>query len=182
MTDEQAPTQGTVGEVEDLRISAFWQAARGHVGLGKMDAVMGGTPDDVVPPPSWSYGDGAAADELLGRVLDGTKSGTATLLAQLQGEGIEVPRVGDLSIVTDANGEPRAVLRTTEVEVVRFDEVSGEHAAAEGGPDASLESWVAEHEASFGAVLGDAFTSASEVVLERFEIIYPTSGPTPAVD
>lgn len=182
MTDEQAPTQDVAGEVEDLRITAFWQAARGHVGLGKMDSVMGGTPDDVVPPPSWSYGEGPEAEDLLGRVLDGSRTGTATVLAQLTSAGLDVPRVGDLSIVTDAGGEPKAVLRTTEVEVVTFDEVTAEHAAAEGGADATLESWVAEHEASFGAVLGDDFSPASEVVLERFEIIYPTTGPTPAVD
>ena len=182
MTDEQAPTQETTDEVEDLRISAFWQAARGHVGLGKMDAVMGGTPDDVVPPPSWSYGDGPEAQALLGRVLDGSKTGTATVLAQLVAAGLDVPRVGDLSIVTDPAGEPKAVLRTTEVEVVPFDQVTAEHAAAEGGADASLESWVAEHRASFGAALGEQFSPSSEVVLERFEIIYPTSGPTPAVD
>jgi uncharacterized protein YhfF len=182
MTDEQELAQPTAGEVEDLRISAFWQAARGHVGLGKMDAVMGGTPDDVVPPPSWSYGDGPEAESLLSRVLDGSRTGTATLLAQLTAANLDVPRVGDLSIVTDAAGEPKAVLRTTEVEVVAFDQVTAEHAVAEDGAGATLEAWVTEHEASFGGVLGDAFTPASEVVLERFEIIYPTSGPTPAVD
>ncbi|WP_028047695.1 ASCH domain-containing protein [Cellulomonas sp. URHE0023] len=182
MTDEQTPTQAGAGEVEDLRISAFWQAARGHVGLGKMDAVMGGTPDDVVPPPSWSYGNGPEAEALLARVLAGAKTSTATVLAQLTSAGLEVPRVGDLSIVTDAAGEPKAVLRTTEVQVVPFDQVSEEHVAAEGAAEASHEAWVAEHEASFTAALGDAFTPASEVVLERFEIIYPTSGPTPAVD
>ena len=69
MTDEQVePAEHAAeGAVEDLRIAAFWQAARGHVGMGKMDQVLGGTADDVVPPPSWSYGDDAEADELLAR-------------------------------------------------------------------------------------------------------------------
>ena len=185
MTDEQDLTQGgapDVAEVEDLRITAFWQAARGHVGLGKMDSVMGGTPDDVVPPPSWSYGEGPEAESLLSRVLDGSRIATATLLAQLVAADLDVPRVGDLSIVTDASGEPKAVLRTTSVEVVPFDQVTAEHAVAEDGAGATLDGWVAEHQTSFAAVLGDAFTPSSEVVLEQFEIIYPTSGPTPAVD
>src|SRR3954454_11515113 len=127
MTDEQPPTQAEAGEVEDLRVAAFWQAARGHVGLGKMDSVMGGTPDDVVPPPSWSYGDGPEAELLLSRVLDGSRTRTATLLAQLVAGDLDVPRGGDLSIVTDAAGEPKAVLRTTEVEVVPFEQVTAEH-------------------------------------------------------
>ncbi|WP_456846946.1 ASCH domain-containing protein [Cellulomonas sp. P5_C6] len=184
MTDEQAsaPEDGVEGAVEDVRISAFWQAARGHVGFGKLDSVLGGTPEDVVPPPSWSYGDDAEAEELLARVLDGRKTATALAVAELEQVGLEIPRVGDLSIVVDGEGNPRALLRTTDVEVVPFDQVDAEHAAAEAEDDGSLESWRTHHEASWRRVLGEGFSSTIDVMLERFELIYPTSGPTPAVD
>ncbi len=110
MTDEQVePVEhATEGAVEDLRIAAFWQAARGHVGMGKLDQVMGGSPEDVVPPPSWSYGNDAEAEDLLARVLDGRKTATALAVAELAQVGLEVPRVGDLSIVVDGAGDPRA--------------------------------------------------------------------------
>ena len=184
MTDEQVePAEHAAeGAVEDLRVAAFWQAARGHVGMGKMDQVLGGTADDVVPPPSWSYGDDAEADELLARVLDGRKTATALAVAELTQVGLEVPRVGDLSIVVDGAGDPRALLRTTEVEVVPFDQVSAGHAAAEAEGDGSLDSWRAQHEESWRRVLGEAFSPSLDVMLERFELIYPTTGPTPAVD
>ncbi|MDM7832417.1 ASCH domain-containing protein, partial [Cellulomonas edaphi] len=119
----------------DDRISAFWQAARGHVGFGKMETIVGGTPLDVVPPPSFSFGVGSEADEALAQVLDGTRAQTSAPREQFD----ELPRVGDLAIVLDAAGEPRALIRTTEVE---------------DGAD----------------------------VVERFELVYPTDGPTPAVD
>ena len=57
-----------------------------------------------MPPPSWSYGDDAEADELLARVLDGRKTATALAVAELEQVGLEVPRVGDLSIVVDEAG------------------------------------------------------------------------------
>ena len=70
MTDQQVepPEHSAEGAVEDERIAAFWQAARGHVGFGKLDSVLGESPEDVVPPPSWSYGDDAEAD--VGIVFD----------------------------------------------------------------------------------------------------------------
>jgi uncharacterized protein YhfF len=183
MTDEQTDA-GVEGAVEDLRIAAFWAAARGHVGFGKLDQVLGGSPEDVVPPPSWSFGDNPAlADQLLALVLDGRKSATSTALAELEEASLDVPRVGELSIVTDSVGEPKALLRTTQVDVVPFYQVSAEHAAAEGEDDLSLDSWRTEHERYWRRVLGDErFSTSIDVVAERFELIYPTSGPTPAVD
>ena len=184
MTDEQVePAEHAAeGAVEDLRIAAFWQAARGHVGMGKMDQVLGGSPEDVVPPPSWSYGDDDEAQELLTRVLDGRKTATALAVAELEQVGLEVPRVGDLSIVVDGAGDPRALLRTTEVSIVPFDQVTAEQARAEAEGDGSLEVWQSRHEESWRRVLGEAFSPSLDVMLERFELVYPTLGPTPAVD
>ncbi|MBO3084830.1 ASCH domain-containing protein [Cellulomonas fengjieae] len=186
MTDElvEPAEHAAEGPVDDLRIAAFWQAARGHVGFGKMDQVLGGSTEDVLAPPAWSFGDNPAlADQLLTLVLDGRKTATSTALVELTDVGLETPRVGELSIVTDSAGEPRALLRTTQVDVVPFDRVSAEHAAAEGEDDLTLESWQAQHETYWRRVLGDdRFSTTMDVVTERFELIYPTTGPTPAVD
>ncbi len=170
------------GPVEDRRIVAFWDAARGHVGFGKLDPVTGETPEGVLPPPSWSYGDDDEAAELLARVLDGRKTATALAVAELEQVGLELPRVGDLSIVVDGAGNPRALLRTVEVEILPFDQVTAEQAAAEAEDDGSLESWRSHHEASWRRVLGDAFSPTIDVMMERFELVYPTGGATPAVD
>lgn len=178
MTEQQPAGTGT----EDTRISEFWDAARAHLGWGRLDAVMGTSDDDVVAPPTWSFGDDARlADELLGLVLSGRKTGTSTALVELEDEGVPVPEVGDVSIVVDSAGDPRALLRTTAVEVVPFDRVGAEHAAAEGEDDLSLESWRREHEVYWRRLLGDdGFSTDMPVVTERFELVYPTRGPAPA--
>lgn len=183
MTDEQlhAADEQEPAVVDD-GTSAFWQAARGHLGLGKFEVVVGGTPKDVVPPPSFSFGDSPAlADELLGLVLAGRKRATATAWSEFGEE--RPPQVGDLSIVLDGAGTPSALIRTTRTETVPFDEVTDEFAAAEGEGDATLASWRADHERYWRRVLGDdGFAPTMPVFCEWFELVYPTDGPTPPVD
>ena len=82
---------------------------------------------------------------------------------------------GQLSILCDARGLPRAVLRVTDVSVAAFDEVSADHAFAEGEGDRTLTSWREVHEAFFREHLpaGRQFSSDMPVVLERFEVLAP---------
>ena len=178
MTEQPVIPDGT----QDTRIADFWDAARGHLGWGKLDPVMGETVDGAVAPPAWSFGaDPVTADALLELVLAGRKTATSTALAELTAADAPLPRVGDVSIVLDSHGDPRALLRTTAVEVVPFDAVDAEHAAAEGEGD--LAAWRREHEAVWRRSLGDAaFSPTTDVVTERFELVYPTTGAAPAVD
>ena len=82
---------------------------------------------------------------------------------------------GQLSILCDARGLPRAVLRITDVSVVAFGEVSSDHAVAEGEGDRTLTSWREVHEAFFEEHLpeGRQFSMDMPVVLERFEVLAP---------
>lgn len=168
----------------DDRISAFWQSARAHVGFGKLETVLGGSPLDVVPPPSFAFGDNPeTADALLELVLTGQKTATSTAMVEFERNGETGPRVGDLSIVLDGAGEPRALIRTTAADVVAFGEVDEDYAAAEGEDDLSLETWRAEHERYWRRVLGDdAFSIDMPILAERFELVFPLDGPTPPVD
>lgn len=171
------------GDVEhDDALVAFWQAAQGHLGLGRMDVVMGPGGHELVPPPTWSFGDTPQlADELVDLVLAGRKTATAGAVRDYEDEGEALPQVGDLAVVTDGSGTPRVVLRATQVDVVPFDEVDAEHAALEGEGDGSLESWRRDHESFFRRTFPDQpFDPRMPVVLERFEVVYPTLGPTPA--
>jgi uncharacterized protein YhfF len=158
-------------------IAAFWQLARGRAGLGRLAVVVGHGAGASVPPPAWAFGDSPRlADELLGLVLDGTKTATTTALSELTDAGEPVPEPGDLSIVLDGRGHPRALIRTTEVRVVRFADVDAEHARLEGEDDRTLATWVVEHERYFRRVLaaaGRELDGDTAMVLERFEVRYP---------
>ncbi|WP_240644190.1 ASCH domain-containing protein [Antribacter gilvus] len=158
-------------------VQSFWETARGRAGLGKTSVVIGQTVNEAVAPPAWSFGDNEdLADALVGAVLAGEKTGTSTALWEFEDSGEKLPTVGELSIVLDGAGHPRALIRTTEVEVVPFDEVTEDFAAAEGEDDRSLAMWREGHEAYFRRNLGEGreFAADMPVLCERFELLYPT--------
>ena len=159
----------------DDEIAEFWENARVQAGLGRIAVVGGLTVAENVAPVAWSFGDNPEqADRLLGLVLDGTKTATSSALSEYDGDDAPLPREGDLSIVVDGAGHPKALIRTTDVAVVPFGEVSDDFAAAEGEGDRSLEGWRTDHTEFFTRVLG--LVTVPEdfmVVTERFELLYP---------
>ena len=109
-------------------------------------------------------------------MLEGRKRATASSVAELEAAGEPVPAVGDLSILLDGAGHPRALSRTTRVDVVPMGEVTEEFAALEGEDDGTLESWRREHTRYWTRVLAGsdvAVDDAMPVVCERFEVLYP---------
>lgn len=157
-------------------IQLYWEAVRAKARIGRLSVYMGTDLAAAVPPPAWSFGDNPRlADELLGHVLSGRKTGTSTALAEFGDEPL--PREGELSIILDSGGNPRALVRTAAVATVRFDEVDEAFAASEGEDDLSLGSWREQHEVYWRRVLGDdAFDPSMQVVTERFELIDPHPG------
>ncbi|MFF3066113.1 ASCH domain-containing protein [Oerskovia sp. NPDC057915] len=155
-------------------ILAFWETARVRAGEGKVGVVTGFGISATVPPPAWSFGDNPAlADGLLAAVLSGEKTATSSSRWEYD-DDVPLPQVGELSIILDGAGHPRALIRTTSVEVVPFDEVTADFAAAEGEDDRSLDSWRAGHREYFSRVLvGQEFRDDMPVVCERFELRFP---------
>jgi len=173
--DADLPTPGTD------EINRFWETARGRAGLGRLSVVTGTSAATALPPPVWAFGaTPEQADELLALVLEGTKTATASARWEYEAEGEELPRPGDLSIILDGAGRPRALVRTTAVEVVPFREVGEEHARAEGEGDLSLAYWREVHERFFTATLeeaGRSFDDAMPVVCENLELLHPKRRP-----
>ena len=125
-------------------------------------------------PEAWSFGAAPEhADGLLRLVLDGVKTGTASSLRDYEADGDPLPEVGELSIILDGSGAPRAVLETTEVTTVPFDQVTAEHAHAEGEGDRTLASWRQIHERFWTEHSAGGFAPDMPVVGERFRLIHP---------
>lgn len=156
-----------------MDIGQFWEDARTAAKLNPLQEYFGPSVAGSVPPESFSFGDSPAmADDLARLVVEGRKTATASALADYEAAGEPLPQRGDLFIVLDGAGSPRALIRTTEVRVVPFNAVDADHAAAEGEGDGSLESWRVAHRAFFGRSVG--FDDDMPVVLEKFEVLYPT--------
>lgn len=136
-------------------------------------------PDVAATSPTfsaWHFCDNQAdADELAELVLAGVKRATAGALWSYEAEGEPLPQVGDLSIITNWRGDARCIIRATTVEVVPFDQVDADFAAAEGEGDGSLEYWRTVHRAAFGReleALGRRVEPDMPVVCERFEVVF----------
>ena len=115
----------------------------------------------------------SACNHLLDLVLAGRKRATSSSLLSYRMEGEEIPKAGDLSVITDWDGVPRCVVMTTAVRVMRYGDITFDIAKLEGEDD-SLESWRRNHERFFreeGKELGYTFSEDLDVVFEEFEVV-----------
>jgi uncharacterized protein YhfF len=115
------------------------------------------------------------SEELLELVRHGPKRATAGSVAEYEAEGVPLPVVGDRSIACDADGRPRAALRTTDVRVGPLSSVDDAFAWDEGEGDRTRADWLRGHEAYFRRVLpglGVEFHDDLPVVFERFDVVY----------
>ena len=153
-------------------IQEFWRLAARAARIGELDVYVGTPWGHVVPPQAWSFGDSPAmAQRLLDLVLTGYKTATTGLRQEYLDAGEALPKAGDLSILLDGSGTPRALVRNVEVVEARFADITAAQAAAEGEGDRSLASWRADHRHYFER-LGYPIDDDSAVIWERFEVLY----------
>lgn len=143
-----------------------------------------GDADDARFYEAFAFGDSKPlADALADLVLRGIKRATAGSLWSFEAENKALPKPGDLSIVTDWEGNPLCVIETVSVEIVPFDEVSAAFAAIEGEGDGSLDDWRRGHASYFGrecARLGRTFTQTMPVACETFKVVFKPQASTAA--
>ena len=124
----------------------------------------------------FAFGDDPAMqDELLELILHGPKRATAGLVLEHELAGDPLPVAGAFSVVLDGAGRPRAVIRTTAVDIRPFSEVDAAFAWDEGEDDRTLASWREGHWRYFTracARLGRTFSEDLPVVLERFTLVW----------
>jgi uncharacterized protein YhfF len=146
-------------------VAAFWEARR------RDSAELTET-----IPLAWAFGATPEhADALLDLVLAGVKDGTASSLWDYEASGEPLPEVGEYSVILDGADEPRAVLVTTDVRIVPFNQVDAEHARAEGEGDRTLAYWRASHERYWREHSENPRGWAPDmpVVCERFRMLWP---------
>lgn len=126
---------------------------------------------------AWHFGSGGEmADELASLVLEGAKRATAGAQWAYDAEGDELPEVGDYSVILDGSGEAACIIRTAHVDIVPFNAVDADFAAAEGEGDLSLEYWREGHWRFISMDLASWGLKPTEdmpIVCERFEVVWP---------
>lgn len=124
---------------------------------------------------AWSFGDTPEmANELGQLVLDGIKTGTASLAWEYNADNEPIPRAGEHSIVLNGDGDPLCIIETTRVYIEPFSLVDEEQAYAEGEGDRSLAYWREAHWNYFTRRCEVLHREPSEympVVCERFRVV-----------
>lgn len=145
-------------------LTGFWARAR---------ASVPSLPAEV--PGAWAFGATPEhADDLLALVIAGIKTGTASSVWDYEATGDPLPQLGELSIILDGAGAPRAVIRTTALQVLPFDEVGAQHAFAEGEGDRTLTYWRDVHERFWREHSENdrGFEPDMPVLCELFELVH----------
>jgi len=142
--------------------------------------------DPATPFQAWYFGDTPAmAHELVELVLHGPKRATAGLSEVNDALPQVKPVAGGYSVLTEHDGTPRAVIRTTVLERRPFFEVDAAFAWDEGEGDRTLADWKDGHRRFFShelARVGRSFDESMPVDLERFELLFPFDAALNPVD
>lgn len=107
-------------------------------------------------------------------VVAGRKRATCSLAYWYLEKGERMPEQGDLLVVTDWSGLPKALVEIVSVTLCRFDEVDAAFAAEEGEGDGSQAWWREAHKAFFEREMkteGREFDEHATLVLERFRVV-----------
>ena len=108
-------------------------------------------------------------NELVGLIVASKKTATCGALAHYEADNEPLPNVGEMYIVADWAGKPKAIIKTTSVEVKRFDEVDEDFARAEGEGDLSYAAWRDGHIDFF--TRNGGYSPDMKLVCERFELV-----------
>lgn len=125
---------------------------------------------------AWSFGNNPSmANELAELVVQGIKTGTASLYQLYELENSLLPPVGGLNIILDGDNNAVCITETTKVYICPFLEVTEEHAFKEGEGDRSLSYWRKVHKDFFSRELKEydiMFDINMLVVCEEFRVVF----------
>ena len=115
------------------------------------------------------------ANECVDLVVLKVKQATSTSLWWYEKNNERLPKSDDIYVVTDWNGKAKAIIRTTKVDKVPFNQITENHAELEGEGDKSLEYWKKVHWDYYTREMEPFGASPSEemfIVCEQFETIW----------
>ena len=144
--------------------------ARGFAHLLKRFFIVGGLAAKYRNLEIAEFGDSEELrNELVELIVAGKKTATCGSLSIYEEEGEPLPKVGEQFIVPDWSGKPRCIIKTTSVDVKRFDEVDEGFARAEGEGDLSFEFWRDAHIDFF--TRNGGYSPDMKLVCERFTLV-----------
>jgi len=118
------------------------------------------------------FGYDTIIDELAKLIVEGKKTATCSAHTLYEIAKEPLPAVGKYTIILNSKNDPVAIIRTSEVQIIKMNEVSEELALAEGSP--TYDYWWNAHKEIFAIELNEYGMEFSEhmlLVFEKFELI-----------
>jgi uncharacterized protein YhfF len=107
------------------------------------------------------------------------------LLRDFQKDLEPLPQPGEHLVVLDGEGQPRAIVRTTHVELRYFNQIDDVFAFEAGEGDLTLRWWLTAHRQDYaerGEAEGFEVDERVELVLEHFDLVWPPLAATDALN
>lgn len=107
-------------------------------------------------------------------ILDGQKTGTFTSPWMYEGDRRITPVMDGYSVLTDSTDTPRALLKTTGLMTLPFDQITEKETAVDGPAVRPLDVWRPIHVTFFTNALksrGKSFAQDMPVTVEKFEVV-----------
>jgi uncharacterized protein YhfF len=108
-------------------------------------------------------------------VRDGVKTTTSSLVWGLEHIGEPLPKVGDIELIVDGNGEPLCIIELIEVEIKPFNAVDEQFAFEYGEGDRTLAFWLRDNWdflSRWCREIGREPSETMPLVFQRFRVLY----------
>jgi uncharacterized protein YhfF len=115
-------------------------------------------------------------------VRDGIKTTSSSLLWGLERLGEPLPKVSDISVVVDGNGDPLCIIEMVEVEIRPFNTVDEQFAYEYGEGERTLAYWLHDNwdfHSRWCREIGREPSETMPIVFQRFRLLYPQSDKHP---
>ncbi|NAS29917.1 ASCH domain-containing protein [Flavobacteriaceae bacterium R38] len=133
--------------------------------------------NEEIPESDFFHNNQKDADRLAELTLTGKKKASSGLYSLYKKYNVDLPGIGTKQIVTDFEGNAKAIIENTSIDTIPFYKVSKEYAELDMGTDIEpLKKWRKAHWdffESFLKVSGEYPTEEMLIVCIRFEKIWP---------
>ena len=154
---------------QSSKIESFWQDYLSTISEEDRKNASAYLVDDFADTPE-------AATKVGKLVRDGIKTTTSSLLWGLEHGGEPIPKVGEISVVVDGNGNPLCVIEMMEVEIRSFNTVDEQFAFEYGEGERTLAYWLSDNwdfHSRWCREIGREPSETMPIVFQRFRLLYP---------
>ncbi|WP_027127243.1 ASCH domain-containing protein [Gelidibacter mesophilus] len=132
--------------------------------------------NEEIPESDFFHNNREDANRLAELTVNGKKKASSGLYSLYKQYSVDLPKVGNKQIVTDFDGNAKAIIVTKSVDTIPFNEISKEYAELDMGTDVDpLKKWKKAHWDFFENFMKESGGKPTEdmlIVCERFETIW----------